>query len=164
MAKSETLREMLIVKIQKLYDIETELAEALPKMSAAAMEPSLKECFKSHLDETRAQMQRLDSIFGILGEKREKEKSEGVRGLVKDAEWIIKNTSEGVPLDTALIGAAKATEAYEASLYSTAQEWAEKLPNEQIATLLKQSVAEETNAGTKLGNLGVEIISRIKAN
>ena len=164
MAKSETLREMLIVKLQALYDIETELTEALPRMAAAAMEPGLKEAFKSHCDETRGQMQRLDSAFSILGEKRQKTKVEGVRGMVKDAEWLAKNTTEGVPLDTALIGAARAVEAYETSLYSSAQEWAEKLENQQLATLLKESAAEEANAGMKLGNLSAQIISRIKVN
>jgi ferritin-like metal-binding protein YciE len=83
---------------------------------------------------------------------------------VKDTEWLIKNTAEGVPLDTALIGAARSVEHYEMALYMAAQEWAEKLENTQIATLMKESGAEEANAGMKLGNLGAQVLERIKVN
>lgn len=161
MAKSETLRQMLIVKLQALYDIETELTEALPKMAEAAMEPGLKEAFTSHLEETRGQLKRLESAFETLGEKKEKEKVEGIRGLVKDAEWLIKNTAEGALLDTALVGAARAVEAYETALYTAGEEWATRLENQQIASLMKESLAEEANAGMKLGNLGTQILSQV---
>jgi ferritin-like metal-binding protein YciE len=162
MAQSQTLKELLIVKLKALYDIEAELIEALPKMAEAATDPALKEAFRTHLDETRAQAQRLEDLFSTLGEKADKEKVEAIRGMVKDAEWVIANTAEGEALDTALIGAARTVEAYEASIYEAATEWAEKLSNEEAASFLKKSASEETNAGIKLGNLGVEITSRLK--
>jgi ferritin-like metal-binding protein YciE len=163
MAKSETLRDMLIVKLKALYDIETELLDALPKMAEAATEPSLKEAFTSHLEETRGQLARLESAFALLGEKKEKEKVEGIRGMIKDAEWLIKNTAEGAALDTALVGAAQAVEHYEMALYAAGQEWAEKLGSEEVAALLKETEAEEANAAMKLGNLGAETVGGVSA-
>jgi ferritin-like metal-binding protein YciE len=161
MAKSETLKEMLIVKLQALYDVESELIDALPKMSEAATDPSLKQAFTDHLEETRGQAKRLETVFETLGEKASKEKCEGIRGLVKDSEWVIANTAEGDALDAALIAAAQTVEAYEAAIYAAAQTWAEKLGNNEIASLLKQSEGEELNAGIKLGNMATEIMARL---
>ena len=43
------------------YDAERQLTKALPKMAKAATAPELKEAFTSHLEETRGQIERLQT-------------------------------------------------------------------------------------------------------
>ncbi len=161
MAKSSTLRELLVVKIQSLYDIESELVKALPEMAEAATDPDLKEAFREHLDETRGHVSRLENIFDLLDEEKEKLETDAIRGMVKDAKWCMKNIEEGATLDAALVGAARSVEHYEMSKYMAAQEWAEMLGEEEISDLLTETFEEEENSDEKLSELGTEIASRL---
>lgn len=162
MAKSKTLKGLFLVKIQSLYDIENELVEALPKMEEVATEPDLKEAFREHLDETRGHVSRLENVFELLGEEPEKMKVEAVRGLIKDAEWCVKNVEEGDALDAVLISAARSVEHFEMSKYMAAQEWAEMMGEDEISDLLTETFEEEENADEKLEGLSSDIIGRVK--
>ncbi len=161
MAKSKTLRELFLLKIQSLYDIESELVEALPAMAEAATDPDLKEAFREHLDETRGHVSRLENIFQELGEEPEKLEVDAVRGLIKDAEWCVKNVEEGAALDAALVGAARSVEHFEMSKYMAAQEWAEMMGEDEISELLTETFDEEENSDEKLEELGTDIASRV---
>lgn len=164
MAKSKTLRELFVTKVKALYDIESELVEALPKMAEKATDPDLKEAFQHHLEETEFQVKRLEDIFDLLSEDREKLETEAIRGLVKDAEWLMKNVEEGDALDAALIGAAHAVEHYEMAKYMGAQEWAEMLGDEGVASLLEETFEEEQQASEKLTELGTTICERLSGD
>jgi ferritin-like metal-binding protein YciE len=159
MAKS--LKELLGTKVRALYDIEHELVAALPTMAEAATDPELKEAFETHLDETRNQAERLEEVLDLLGEEKEKLKAEGIRGMVKDAEWLTENVEEGDALDTALIAAARSVEHYEMSGYMAAQEWAEMLGEEEASSILTEIFEEEEDAEEKLSELGTQIAERI---
>ncbi len=161
MAKKESLRDLFLLKIQALYDIESELVEALPEMAEAATDSDLKEALESHLTETRGQLTRLENIFDLLGEEKEKTKVEAIRGLVKDGEWLVKNVAEGDTLDVALISAARAVEHYEMAAYMAAQEWAELLDDEGVSALLEKTFEEEEAAEEKLAMLSTQICERL---
>ena len=164
MAQNKTLRDMLVTKIQALYDIESELVEALPKMAEGATDPDLKEAFREHLDETRVHVKRLEEIFDLLGEDKKKLEVEAIRGLVKDGEWVMKNTEEGDARDAAIIGAARHVEHYEMAGYMGAQEWAEMLGDEGVSALLEETLEEEEAAEEKLSELGTQITERISGD
>ena len=161
MAKNSNISEMFLTKIQALYDIENELVKALPKMAKGATDPDLKAAFEEHLEETKGHVQKLESIFGVLDEKPKKLKTEAIRGLVADGEWLMKNTEEGDARDAALIAAARHVEHYEMAGYMGAQEWAEMLGNEDASSLLEETLTEEEAADEKLSEIGTRIGERL---
>lgn len=161
MAKAQSLRDLLIVKLQALYDVENELIKSLPKMAKAATDEDLKAAFKDHLEETKAQAERLEGIFDLLGEKAKKLKGDGIRGLITDGEWVMKNTEDGDAKDIALIGAARHVEHYEMAGYMGAQEWAEMLGDEGVAALLEETLEEEEKAEEKLSEIATQITERL---
>jgi len=61
------MMQLLIEELQDLLHAETQLTAALPKMANAANHPKLKQAFEKHLLETQAQVERLRTIFGLLG-------------------------------------------------------------------------------------------------
>jgi Mn-containing catalase len=65
----EQLEELLIDELQDLLHAERQLVQALPKMADAAHNPKLKEAFEKHLSQTEGQVERLNTIFELLGEK-----------------------------------------------------------------------------------------------
>jgi ferritin-like metal-binding protein YciE len=164
MAKSKTLKELLKVKVQSLYDIENELVAALPTMAEAATDPDLKQAFTDHLEETEFHVKRIEDIFDLMGEEKDKAKSEAIRGLVKDAQWLVKNVESGDALDTALIAAARGVEHFEMSKYMAAQEWADMCGDEGVSALLEETFDEEEAAEEKLGELATTIAERISGD
>lgn len=152
-----SLRDLLIQKINALYDIEQELVKTLPKLGKAATDQKLKEAFRDHLAETRTHVTRLEQIHKLLGEKPKKLKVEGIRGIAKDGAWVIKNTKNDNALDTALIRAAQYAEHYEMAGYMGAIAWANVLGESEIVSLLEDTLAEEQGADQKLMSLGEEL-------
>lgn len=153
MAKINNLREIFILKLKVLYDIEEQLTGALPKMAEAATNSKLKEAFRVHLDETRAQAARLKQSLESLGEEAEGQEAAGIRGIIADAEWLIKQDPPAPLLDLLLADAARYAEHYEMAGYMVAISLADLLGEGAIRDQLTETLAEEETADDKLETL-----------
>ncbi len=149
----ESLHDLFLLKLHSLYDIEKILVGALPKMARAATDKDLKSAFLKHLGETENHVTRLEEAFKELSERPGKEKVEAIRGLEKDAAWVLKNIENDAARDAALIGAAQHVEHYEMAGYGAAHEWADLMEHGTVAELLRATLAEEEAADTKLNEL-----------
>src|SRR6185436_9132471 len=149
----KSLSDLFLLKIKALYDIETKLVKALPKMAEHASNLALATGFKDHLKETKEHVTRLEKIFHMLDAKPEKTEVEGIQGMIHDADWIIKHVKNKQALDAALIASAQYVEHYEMAGYGTAKEWAELLKLDEAARLLEETLEEEVGADEKLNDL-----------
>ncbi len=152
--KNMNLMDLFVKKISALYDVETHLLKALPKMAKAATNPDLASAFADHLVETENHVARLEKIFAILDLQPKKLKSEAIRGVTLDGEWVIKNISPDSALDASLARAAQYVEHYEMAGYMGAISWAEDLDLGEVESLLKETLLEEKEADQKLDELG----------
>jgi ferritin-like metal-binding protein YciE len=148
--KAHTLHELLLNKLMALYDIELQIVKALPKMAKKAKTPELVQGFEEHLKETQGQVKRLEQCFKLLKIKPKKLRSETIRGLVDDTQWVMQNVQAGPALDANLIAAAQYVEHYEIAGYGTAIEWASLMDHTKVAELLNQTLEEEEMADEKL--------------
>lgn len=153
--KNNNLADLFVTKLKALYDIESQLVKALPKMAKKATDSKLAESFKKHLAETKVHAQRLEKIFRMLGLKPQKTKVEAIRGLIKDGEWVMKNVNPDEARDANLIAAGQYVEHYEMAGYGSAREWAEMLGETDAAKLLSQTLEEEKAADEKLNQLAM---------
>src|SRR6202043_1438019 len=62
----DSLRELCIEELKDLYNAETQLVKALPKMAKAASNNQLRQAFEEHLRQTSEQVSRLEQIFEAL--------------------------------------------------------------------------------------------------
>ncbi len=141
----EALRELLIEQLQDILHAENQLVAALPKMANAAHNPKLKEAFAKHLTQTKGQVERLNSAFGILGEKAEPKPCKAMMGLVQEGEETIedgKKEEEGIA-DLALIMAAQKVEHYEIAAYGGVRCLARQIGEREVETLLAHTLGEE---------------------
>jgi ferritin-like metal-binding protein YciE len=156
-----TLRDLLIQKLVVLADIEANLAKALPKLAKAAEDEDLKKAFELHETETQHHLERVqEAIEEISEEKPKKLTSEGIRGVIKDGEWVAKNIPAGPLRDMNLIAAARYAEHYEMAGYRSAILWAEELGFEDLAEVFMQNLKEEEDADGKLSDLARNKIGR----
>jgi ferritin-like metal-binding protein YciE len=151
------LKELYIDELRDIYNAETQLVKALPKMAKASTSDELRSGFESHLEQTRGHVQRLEGIFDALDEKPTGKKCAGMRGLVKEGEEIMDEDFEGEVMDAALISAAQRVEHYEIAAYGCVRSWAELLGENEAAALLKKTLEEEKETDQKLTELSEKI-------
>lgn len=159
-SKIQDLEDLFIMKLQVLYDIESEIIKALPKMIKKATDPDLEKALSDHLVETEEQKLRLEEVFEMLDAKPKKMSCAAIRGLVADAEDLVAMKPPAELLDAGIIGSASSVEHFEMSKYLTAIAWAEALGHEKATELLEKTLEEERNADMKLNEIAEVIHER----
>jgi len=159
MSKVTTMEELFIEELRDLYDAETQLTKALPKMSKAAASDDLREAFEEHLGQTENQVERLKRIFELVGEKPTGKKCAAMAGLIKEGDEMVSDSDETPVRDAGLIAAAQKVEHYEISGYGSARTHAELLGNDEAARLLEETLKEEKETDEKLTQLAEGMIN-----
>ena len=157
--KLKTLDALLVDMLKDLYSAESQLVKALPKMAKAAQAEELKNAFTAHLEETRGQVARLDTIFEQLEVSPRGKKCKAMEGLIEEGKELIEEDAEPSVKDAGLIGAAQKVEHYEIAGYGTARTIAELLGHNDIAKLLQETLDEEGMADKKLTDLAESVIN-----
>jgi ferritin-like metal-binding protein YciE len=162
--KIQSFQDYFIDSLKDLYSAETQLIEALPKMANAATSAELRMAFQEHLEMTREQAARIESIFEDFDEEGDGKKCVGMQGLIKEGQELLKEDMEGEILDAALIGAAQRIEHYEIASYGAARTHAQMLGHQNAAQLLQQTLDEEVETDVKLTQLAEQGINRQAAS
>ena len=63
----DSLRELYMDELRDLYNAETQLVKALPKMAKAASNQQLRQAFEEHLRQTSGHVTRLDRFSKSSG-------------------------------------------------------------------------------------------------
>jgi ferritin-like metal-binding protein YciE len=155
----ESLRDLFIDQLKDIYSAETQVTKALPKMVKAASSTELQEAFKNHLEETQQQIKRLDQIFSNLGKNPRGKKCKGMQGLLEEGEELMEEDAEPEVLDAGLIAAAQRVEHYEISAYGTVRAYARVLGDDRAASLLAETLKEESKTDELLNQLAEDHIN-----
>jgi ferritin-like metal-binding protein YciE len=152
-----SLRELYIDELRDLYNAETQLTKALPKMAKASSNNELRQAFEEHLRQTSEHVSRLEQIFDNLEEKPTGKKCLGMEGLVKEGAETMREEYEEAVMDAAIIGAAQRVEHYEIAGYGTVRDIANLLGEHEHVSLLEQTLEEEKETDQKLTQLAEQI-------
>jgi ferritin-like metal-binding protein YciE len=153
----DSLRELYIDELRDLYNAETQLVKALPKMAKAASNQELRQAFEEHLRQTSGHVTRLEQIFEELGEKPSGKKCIAMEGLVKEGSELISEDYPEPVLDAGIIGAAQRVEHYEIAAYGTVRSFAEVLGESEQASLLEETLNEEKEADETLSQISERV-------
>jgi Mn-containing catalase len=161
---SEPIQELLVDQLRDILHAEKQLLKALPKMAKAARSTQLQALMETHLQETEAQVERLNESLKILGAPARAKPCKGMAGLVEEGEDVMSEgkEKEDAPADLALIGAAQRVEHYEIAAYTTARNLALQLRQPVVVQLLTTSLGEEQNAGQLLDQVAQPLMSVAK--
>jgi len=153
MADAGTLHDAFVDELRDTYDAERQLTKALAKLAKAATSPELSEAFSSHLEETQAQIERLEEIFASLDEKVRGKHCDGIAGIIEEGKSIMEEDFDETTMDACLIAAGQRAEHYEMAAYGTLVAWARAMGHTDAADLLQQTLDEEKAADEKLSSL-----------
>jgi ferritin-like metal-binding protein YciE len=157
--KMETLQELYVEQLRDIYDAETQLIKALPKMAKKATHEELKAAFEQHLEQTQEQISRLDRIFEELGEKAKGHKCEAMKGLLEEGKQMMEEDADDDVMDAGLICAAQKVEHYEIATYGCLRTYAEMMGFDDQADLLQETLDEEKDTDDNLTELAVTCIN-----
>ncbi len=155
--KLASLHDLFVDELKDLYNAETQLTKALPKMAKAAASDDLRVAFEKHLEETEHQIERLDTIFKQLEASPKGKKCKAMMGLIEEGKEMIETDGEEAVKDAGLIAAAQRVEHYEMAGYGTVRAYAQLLGFDEAANLLQETLVEEAAADQKLGELAQSI-------
>lgn len=156
----KSLQDLYIEELKDIYSAEKQLVQALPRMARAASDPELQQAFERHLDQTKEQVDRLESIFTDLERSPRGKKCKGMAGLVEEGKEMIDEDGEPDVKDAGLISAAQRVEHYEISAYGTARAFAEELGFDKHAKLLQKTLDEEGETDKLLTRLAEARVNR----
>lgn len=152
----DELRQLFVEQLADLYSAEQQLIRALPKMAKAAESDDLRNVFESHLEETEMHVTRLEEVANALDESIKRKSCAAMKGLIEEAQALLKEQKGSSALDAALIAAAQKVEHYEIASYGTLCAWAEQLGEDDAAETLSKTLEEEKSADEKLTKVGEE--------
>ena len=155
----ENLQQLYLEQLRDLYSAESQILEALPLMAERAAHPELRSSFELHQRETQEQVRRLEQIADGLGESIRGETCDGMKGLLKEGQKMMKERGSDDVRDAALIAAAQRVEHYEIAGYGCARTYARLLGREQDAALLQRTLDEEGNTDHKLTALAERVVN-----
>jgi ferritin-like metal-binding protein YciE len=156
---AQGLRDLFEDELKDIYWAEKALTKAIPKMAKNATSEELVNALNDHLEVTRGHVERLEESFKILGKAARAKKCEAMAGLVKEAEEIMEDTEEGVVRDAGIISAGQKVEHYEIATYGTLCAFAKTLGEDEVASLLHQTLDEEKEADQKLSEIAESSIN-----
>ena len=149
----KTMDDLFLHQLQDIYYAEQQITKALPKMIEKATNRDLVAGFKTHLEETNAQIGRLEKVFEKLNKSPSGTKCLAIDGIIAEGDEVAGEVEDKAVLDAALVAAAQSVEHYEICRYGTLIAWAEKLGHDDVVRLLTTNLNEEKATNTKLNTI-----------
>ncbi len=156
----KTFDDLFLHQLQDVYYAENQIIKALPKMIEKATAEPLKQGFNTHLKETEVQIEKLDKVFALLGEKPKGAACPAIDGIIKEANEVAGEIADKSVLDAALIASAQAVEHYEITRYGTLVSWSKQLGHVEVGTILQSILDEERATDEKLTKLAESTINK----
>ena len=137
-------------QLQKLWSIESQLVEAMPRMIQKAVNLGLRKNLALHFEETRQHKVAVEAICKQLEiDPTAGEHDGGLEALLYEGEQSLVNLAGG-GLDAAILANSQKVEEFEIAAYVPAAEAALALGYKGVSKRLYLSLEEERQAETKL--------------
>jgi ferritin-like metal-binding protein YciE len=149
----KTMEDMFVHGLQDIYYAEHQITKALPTMIEQCTNRDLAAGLRSHLEETKGQIERLQKVFQKLGKEPKATDCPAIDGIIKEANETAGEIDNKQVLDAAIVANSQAVEHYEMARYGTLIAWAEELGHDDVVRLLTTNLNEEKAANTKLNTL-----------
>lgn len=150
-ADNSNFREFFVEQMKDIYGAEKSLYNALPKLRDAATSEDLAAAFEQHAKDTEWQIELVEKVFELLGEKAESKPCKAMEGIVKEAQEVIDDTeSDTYTRDAGLILAAQKAEHYEIASYGTMRIFAGHMGEEEVKKNLEKILENEKETDVNL--------------
>ena len=144
------LKDLFLDELADMYDAESRISKALPKLAKAAQSEELKAGILKHHKETLGQIEKLKQVFAAFNEQAKGKECKATVGLLKEGDEIVEDNDGEPTLDAGIISACQKVEHYEIASYGCLLEWAKLLKCDEAVRLLEEILEEEKAANDSL--------------
>lgn len=155
----DTLQALYVDKLRDLYSAENQILKALPMVIKKVTNEELREALQTHHTQTEQHVQRLEQLFGEMGESPKGKHCKGMEGLLAEASELMGEDAQEDVMDAGLIAAAQAVEHYEMAGYGSARTYADLLGLSDHVDLLQQTLNEEGEADRILNEVAMTSVN-----
>jgi ferritin-like metal-binding protein YciE len=152
------LRELYKTMLQKSLDSEQQIVnDGLPAMIDNSTNSELKNAFRSHLEESKEHIARVDRILRENEGEASTLKCKVTAALISEGSSSAKDAKDQTLRDVVLIAAGNQVEHHEIAIYGTLRNIAIILGEAEHAALLDKTLEEEKHADKVLTELSEQI-------
>jgi ferritin-like metal-binding protein YciE len=144
------VRELLVEQLKDAYSAEKQALRCMQKTVRKATAPALKESIQLHIEQTQAQIERVEQALEALNSRPGRKVCEAMRGLVEEATHEIEEHEKGPILDLVIVAGMQRIEHYEIAAYGTNVALAQALSEGKVVVLLEETLREEKETDAKL--------------
>jgi ferritin-like metal-binding protein YciE len=146
----DEITKLMIEQLKDAHSAERQALRGMQKMMKQATNEKLKQGFQMHIEQTEAQIERVEQALEQLGGKPGRKVCEAMRGLIEEANHEMEEAEKGPHMDVVIIAAAQRIEHYEIAAYGTMATLAKSAGMRQLGDLMGQTLAEEKQADARL--------------
>lgn len=152
------LRELYKTMLQRSLDSERQIVnEGLPAMIEDATNSELKNALRTHLQESKEHISRLERILRDNEGEANTTKCKVTSAIISEGGSSAKDAKDQTLRDVVLIAAGNQVEHYEIAVYGTLRNMAIILGEADHAALLDKTLEEEKHADKVLTELSEQI-------
>jgi ferritin-like metal-binding protein YciE len=148
--EARELRGLFEKQLKELYWAESAMAPMLGDTAAKSTSKDLIFVLEKHKPEIHEHIVRLEKIFSAIGIKIASLPYEAIECLIEEARKITLSIKPGVVRDAAIIAILQKIKHYEIACYGTMRAFAIALREEDVVTLLEETLEEEKEADLAL--------------
>lgn len=141
--EARELRGLFEKQLRELYWAESIMLPMLDETIENSFSHDLIALVDAHRITTAVHIFRLEKIFELIGLSPEKLAYEGVQCLIDEAQNISGLIKQGVVRDAAIIAILQKIKHYEIACYGTMRAYSIALREEDVVTLLEETLTEE---------------------
>lgn len=152
------LRELYKTMLQRSLDSERQIVDdGLPAMIEHSTNSQLKNAFRTHLEESKEHVARLERIMRDNDGEASRSKCKVTAALISEGGASAKDAKDQTLRDVVLIAAGNQVEHHEIAIYGTLRNMAIILGEAEHAALLDKTLDEEKHADKVLTELSEQI-------
>lgn len=152
-SEAHELRAIFEKQLRELYWAEKSIIPLLATVIDNSTSNDLMEVIADHALETVAQIARLEKIFTAIGIEIETAEYKALKCFMAECEELIGHTKRGVVRDAGIISVLQKMKHYEIACYGTMRAFAIALREEDVVTLLEETLIEEKNTDMLLSEI-----------
>jgi ferritin-like metal-binding protein YciE len=152
-----TARDLFLHELSDTMSAEHIVLDMLGSLESESGNADVQEAVKHHQGETRHQIENLDKIFKLLGEKPEKTTCHAAEGLKEEHDSLLQEQPSPLVLEMGNLAGAAKTEHYEIASYNLLIQMAKDLGERDVAELLKENLDQEKEMARKVESLARQV-------
>ncbi len=160
MAGISNTQEKFLHELGDIYDAEQQFLKGQQAMLKNASDAQLKQMLEQHIGESEGQVQVLEQVFEALGEKPKRESCAAAKGLVTEAQKVLKEAQTAELRDCLIGGSAAKVEHYEIASYRGLIIGAQQLGQDQVVSLLQKNLQQEEQTAQKVEQSAPQLLQK----